>query len=127
MFSLQIDRYGYPYVQIRVGGKQKFHFVHRLVALHFLGHSDTLEVNHIDLNKTNNNVENLEWCTRVENLEHAKLNGRRKIGLPRLTMAIADDLRNDRRSGMTYKSLGLKYGVDASLACRIVKGERWAK
>lgn len=54
---------------------QKF-FVHRLVAMMFLEEDDyTKQVNHIDCDKTNNRVDNLEWVTQSENEIHAIKNG----------------------------------------------------
>lgn len=66
---------GYKRVTLYTPIKKRF-FVHRLVALHFCdGYRESLVVNHIDGNKTNNNSKNLEWVTRSKNDLHAyKLN-----------------------------------------------------
>lgn len=71
-----IDR-GYPKVLFYFKGKNYTFRVHRLVAKAFIDNPQGKpEVNHIDCDKTNNNVDNLEWCTRKENSEHAVKNGR---------------------------------------------------
>lgn len=54
--------------------------IHRLVAETFLGLFINLDVNHKDGNKLNNELENLEWCTRSDNMKHAY-----KIGLSKPT------------------------------------------
>ena len=64
---------GYLYYQLHIGGKIKKINIHRLVAEAFIeGKSDERnEVNHIDGNKTNNTIYNLEWVSRKENIRHA--------------------------------------------------------
>lgn len=63
---------GYQFVCLRKDSKSKNLLVHRLVAEAFIPNpDDLLVVNHIDGNKRNNCVENLEWCTQGRNLEHA--------------------------------------------------------
>ena len=59
---------GYKMVNLKVDGKSKVFSVHRLVALAFIENpNNKREVNHIDENKTNNHISNLEWVTSKEN------------------------------------------------------------
>ncbi len=64
---------GYLQVQLCKNGKRKQCLVHRVVAEIFIPHYDEKQdiVNHIDGNKLNNIVENLEWCTQKQNVQHA--------------------------------------------------------
>ena len=67
----------YPRGNAKHGSKRRL--VHRIVAFAFL-YDDyiegiTTDVNHIDGNKHNNSVENLEWCTRTHNAQHAQRTG----------------------------------------------------
>jgi hypothetical protein len=67
---------GYYRVHLYSNGKFKRFLVHRLVALHFLGEPEKdKEVNHIDGNKQNNKLENLEWITKSENQRHSYRTG----------------------------------------------------
>ena len=53
-------------------GKRKREYIHRLVALAFIPNPLGLpQVNHKDLNRVNNNVDNLEWCSVSENIKHS--------------------------------------------------------
>jgi len=65
---------GYYDLKIIKGGKH--HKIHRLVAMHFIPNPENKPfVNHINLNKFDNRVDNLEWCTNGENIQHAYKNG----------------------------------------------------
>ena len=74
--KLSNDRYGYAKVKFRNQGKFKNHSVHVLVATVFIDNPENKpQVNHIDGNKLNNNVDNLEWVTAQENSIHASNTG----------------------------------------------------
>lgn len=70
-------RNGYPSVRMNIGeGKMKHYTIHRLMAEVFLPYvEDMNQVNHINGIKTDNRVENLEWCNASLNMIHAYKNG----------------------------------------------------
>lgn len=71
------DNCGYLYIGLCKDGKQKHYKIHRIVAQAFLPHPDSLQqVNHKDEDKTNNRVENLEWCSAEYNVNFGTRNKR---------------------------------------------------
>jgi hypothetical protein len=75
-YAIQLNRDGYLYVHFRINGKSFNKKVHRLVAQTFIPNPNILpEVNHKDGNRTNNNVSNIEWCTRSYNRQYREKHG----------------------------------------------------
>lgn len=71
------DGWGYIFVRLYKNGEQKPYKVHRLVGQAFLLNPNNLpEINHKDEDKTNNSVENLEWCDTKYNLNYGTRNQR---------------------------------------------------
>jgi len=72
--------FGYEYFKVNMRGDDGKTYnvkVHRLVAKYFLPNPHNKPcVNHIDFNRCNNHVNNLEWVTHAENNEHTRLAGR---------------------------------------------------
>lgn len=71
-----IQNSGYCVVDLRINNHTEKHLVHRLMAKTFLDdYCEDLDINHIDCNKQNNRLYNLECITRKENLKHAREHG----------------------------------------------------
>ena len=69
-----LNHKGYLVVKLYNNNKSKSVAIHRLVAKAFIPNPDNLpQVNHKDENKTNNNVENLEWCTNDYNIHYGTI------------------------------------------------------
>jgi len=67
----RMDRDGYHELNLYENGKPYFKKVHRLVGISFIENPLNLpEINHIDLNKSNNNYLNLEWTDNITNVRH---------------------------------------------------------
>lgn len=105
--------------------------VHRLVAIAFIGESD-LCVNHIDGNRSNNNVDNLEWVTHKQNTIHAmdrigpwQISGE-KHATAKLTRLQVDEIIENKR-GITGRQLAKEFGVSEAQVSRIKNGTRWNK
>lgn len=99
---------GYQRVWLSTHGKLKCHPVHRLVAAAFLSNPTQLpEVNHINGIKTDNRVQNLEWCTISHNRWHSAYVLQNESGKPKRAVVCLD-------IGVTYPS--------AAEAARVVSG-----
>ena len=76
ILKLKTDKHGYFRLGLTKDKKQRFFFLHRLVAQAFIPNPNNYPiVNHIDGNKKNNNIKNLEWCTYQQNTNHAYRTG----------------------------------------------------
>jgi len=121
---------GYDTVQLSGRENRK---VHRLVAEAFLDNPLGLpEVNHIDGNKRNNAVENLEWVTGQENVEHAVRMGLMKSGddvpIRKLSSRDVAEIRAAYKPGIRgsgVKSLAKRYGVSSTTMRNILSGRKW--
>jgi hypothetical protein len=112
--------------------KQRAFFVHRLVATAFILNPENKEqVNHKDGDKLNNCLENLEWVTNFENMEHAKrnhLNLKAKgesHGMSKLTTIIVSDIKNRLAKNELNKDIAKIYGVDPTTVSDIKRGKIW--
>lgn len=119
---------GYLDVKLLVNGKQYQRLVHRLVAEYFIPNPDKLpQVNHIDEDKTNNKVWNLEWVTRSENINHSKHKYESEVQqLDPETGEVIKTFKSTKEAG---RELGLDNGGGISLVCRgegkTYKGYGW--
>jgi len=78
LLKISINNSGYTQVCLSNGkrGSQKVFGIHKLVAIAFIPNPNNYnEINHLDLDKTNNHPDNLEWCDHKQNMEHYKNNG----------------------------------------------------
>lgn len=99
ILATRISSNGYLNISLLKNGKTTTELVHRLVAEAFIPNPDNLpQVNHINGNKQDNRVENLEWCTPSENLRHAVINGLKKSSEKQKEVAKKNILKaNDKK------------------------------
>lgn len=100
--------------------------IHRIVALAFLPNPDGLpQINHKDGIKTNNKVENLEWCTNQDNRNHAVANGLHAKG-PRPHIrkhgdVVAIRAHTMRNEGVPIRRIARELGIHPSSMRKIIK------
>lgn len=114
---------GYAYVSLSIGGKRRTCLVHRLVAEAFVGPCPSgYDVNHLDANKSNNVVGNLEYVTRTGNMRHAA-----RLGLltSKLTPAEVLSIRARASAGEAHPSIARAFGVAKGTIWKIVNAWGW--
>lgn len=123
----------YLVVDLPIGnGRYKKCTIHRLVALVFLENPlNKPQVNHKDGDKLNNNVSNLEWATRSENMKHAynvlfNSHFGEKNTQSKLTSQQVMDIVSKRMNGVSLESISSIYCISKSTICDIMAGRSWS-
>lgn len=126
-----LNNKGYWYVQFWVNNKHKVCLLHRLIAATFIPNPNNLpEVNHKDAVKTNNSIDNLEWCTHRQNMEHCFKNNLRvaavgeRASRSKLKEWQVLEIRANYKRGLGVK-MGKEYGVGADVISEIMNRKIW--
>ena len=136
ILKLGLDRKGYLVVILCGNGRRATRRVHQLVATAFLWPRDGLEVNHIDGNKANNRLDNLELVTRSENCLHAYRTGLTapraaalQVGEQHPSAKLCEDsvreIRTLSASGMSQGVIGKRMGVGPTAVGNVLRGKSW--
>ena len=110
---------------------QVSHYVHRLVAMAFIGPiAPRLNINHINSVRTDNRIANLEICTVQQNVDHMIQAGRmRTAGMLSSRAKLTDDLVREMRArdavGQNSQKIADDLGIPYPQVRRIIRRERW--
>lgn len=123
---------GYIFVMFNINGKTYRKTVHRLVAKAFIANTENKpQVNHIDGDKSNNDISNLEWCTHQENVQHAYDTG---LNIPiksaktynaKLTDKTCRELIQLLFDGLSNEEIGEKFNLHSRYVSLIRGKKRW--
>lgn len=118
--SGSINNRGYLRYDLCLNGKRIVKSAHRLVADTFIPNPDRKPfINHIDGDRTNNNVANLEWVTNQENLSHAySVLGRRPRNMKQVVCLETKEVFE------SCKSAADSFGITESIVNRVCNGKR---
>jgi len=133
--KIRVNKYGYGRVSLY--NKLNIpvdHLVHRLVAEMFIINDNNYEeVNHLDNNRLNNKVDNLEWCDRLHNIRHCIKSG--NFYIPHVSGEDHPDAKIDNRIvikirklkslGYTNRQLADKFNLNIKHIGKIVRREIW--
>ena len=125
----KIDHKGYLRVDLWKNNKGTSRKIHRLVAIAFLDNPlNKPAINHIDGDKTNNNICNLEWVTNKENAKHAIQQGLILKGEdhPGSKLTKEDVICIMELKGkLSNSKISQKYNISNSLVSMLHRGKRW--
>lgn len=134
LLSLKPAKVGYSMVDLRGGDKKRKMYVHQLVLEAFVcSRPKGMVCNHIDCNRTNNCVENLEWTTQSKNVQHVYKSGRiphslrgEENGFSRFKEGEVWLMKRLLASKkLTQKSIGRIFQTSQAQISLIAKGQRW--
>src|SRR5690606_28733657 len=116
------------YIKVNLSGKS--FRVHRLVATAFIGNPNNYpEVNHINGDKTDNNVTNLEWCSSSYNMKHNEKLGVVVRGNKHVNSTIdeqtAKEIKILLKSGIKQKDIASKFDITENIVNQINRGLTW--
>jgi len=126
--SPSMSKIGYYVIALQKKGYIKRHYIHRLLAQTFIQNIDNKPyINHINGIKSDNRLENLEWCTHFENMLHSRLIGLNMVigqkgenhSQSKLTNNQVLEIKNKLKSGARGFELAKEYNVSQSTICGI--------
>lgn len=130
LLNVGINQSGYYRINLYIGRKAYTNTIHRLIALHFIPNPNNYPIlNHIDGNKLNNSLDNLEWCTYSHNTQHAYDNKLMKAkscelhGRSKLTKENVSGIRSGKYTERQVKDL---FNLSRTQFYRIKRNEGWA-
>jgi len=128
----------YVHISMFTNGKPKQYLLHRIIAQVFIPNPETKpQINHINGIKWDNRIENLEWCTQSENMQHAYKTGLKKgysvnpfkkgegHTLSKLKNEDVVQIRILASQGMQQRKIGKKFGVCQKTILNILKKRIW--
>lgn len=128
-----VGKVGYLVVGLKDGTQRKTAYIHRLVAEAFLGPCrDGMQVNHINGDKTDARLANLEYVTASDNLRHAYATGLNRgaagemSGRAKVTSADVVEIRAlAAEQGLTPRQIGLRFGIGKRTTWAIIARRTW--
>lgn len=109
---------GYSHLSLYMNGNEKDYNIHRLVAAAFVPNPNAFsEVNHIDENKHNNKASNLEWCSRLYNMNYGDI--KRKMSV----RAKAQFAEQEARDSISKRMKDMRWINNGIIGKRVHSGE----
>lgn len=136
IYKTAISGWGYHYKTFQKKYGKTYVYIHKAIATAFIPNPENKpQVNHIDGDKNNNRVENLEWVTTKENIRHAFRTGLSKPNVKcgeshwacKITDAQVEEIKELRATGLTYKKIAEVYGCHLSNIAYICNGATRSK